>query len=105
MDAKKKKRLEAAGFKSGTVAEFLALTPEESAVVEARVALARLVRAARADRGLTQAVLAGRMESSQSRMAKVEAGDEGVSLDLLVKAAVSAGVTLKEIGQAIAAAG
>ena len=35
------------------------------------------------------------MKSSQSRVAKIEAGDPSVSLDLLVRAVLSAGATKK----------
>lgn len=38
MDKAKQARLEAAGFRVGTVGEFLGLTPAESALVEARLA-------------------------------------------------------------------
>jgi hypothetical protein len=44
MDAAKQARLEAAGFRVGMVAEFLGLTPEEEALVEVRVALARALK-------------------------------------------------------------
>ena len=39
MDAAKRERLEETGFRVSTVAEFLGLTPEESEMVETRVAL------------------------------------------------------------------
>ncbi len=39
MDTAKRERLEQAGFRVGTVADFLGLTPEESEMVETRVAL------------------------------------------------------------------
>jgi hypothetical protein len=38
MDKAKRERLERAGFRVGTVAEFLGLTPEESELVESQVA-------------------------------------------------------------------
>ena len=41
MDEEKKKRLEAKGWKVGTVAEFLELTPEEAMLVEIKLALSR----------------------------------------------------------------
>jgi alkylhydroperoxidase/carboxymuconolactone decarboxylase family protein YurZ len=43
------------------------------------------------------------MKSSQSRVAKIETGDPSVSLDLLVRAVLSAGATKKEIARALAA--
>jgi hypothetical protein len=36
MSAEKKQILEAAGWKVGTVAEFLGLSPEEEAIIESR---------------------------------------------------------------------
>jgi hypothetical protein len=39
MDSKKRERLEAKGWKIGDAADFLELTPEESAIVEMRLAL------------------------------------------------------------------
>lgn len=41
MDEKKKERLEASGWKVGSVEEFLGLTPEENALVEIKLALSR----------------------------------------------------------------
>ena len=58
MDAKKRKRLEAAGWHLGSAAEFLKLTPEEAALVEMRVALSRSLKERRLASGLTQARLA-----------------------------------------------
>ena len=60
MDAKKRKRLEAAGFRIGSAAEFLDLTPEESALIEMRLALSRALRSRREAAGLTQGGLARR---------------------------------------------
>jgi DNA-binding XRE family transcriptional regulator len=102
MDAKKRKRLEAAGFAVGSAAEFLDLAPEEAALVEMRLALSRALRERRADAGLTQAALARRTGSSQSRVAKMEAGDPSVSLDLLIRALLAAGASRRQVAQALA---
>ncbi|MGH7603022.1 MAG: helix-turn-helix domain-containing protein [Gemmatimonadaceae bacterium] len=102
MDAAKKKRLKEHGWTTGSVAEFLELTPEESALVEIKLRLAELVRKARVRRHLSQIVLAKRLGSSQSRVAKIEAGDPSVSLDLLVRASFASGATRKELARAIA---
>jgi hypothetical protein len=42
------------------------------------------------------------MGSSQSRVAKMEAGDPTVSLDLLVQGLLAAGATRREIADALA---
>lgn len=102
MDAKKRKRLEAAGFAVGAAGDFLALTPDEAALVEMRLALSQALRERRADTGLTQAALARRVGSSQSRVAKMEAGDPSVSLDLLIRALLAAGASRRDVGQAMA---
>jgi DNA-binding transcriptional regulator YiaG len=101
MDAAKKARLEAAGFKVGTVAEFLALSPEESALIEVRLALSTALRRRRQDLHLAQSTLAKRLRSSQSRVAKMEAGDPSVSIDLLLRALLATGATREEVGQVI----
>jgi len=104
MDAGKRKRLKAAGWKTGTVAEFLELTPEESGLIEIKLRLSELVRKARVRRRLSQLALAERLGSSQSRVAKIEAGDPSVSLDLLVRASFASGATRKDLARAIAKA-
>ncbi len=102
MDAAKKKRLKEAGWRSGSVAEFLELTPEESALIEIKLRLTELIKRARTRRHLSQTALAERLGSSQSRVAKIEAGDPSVSLDLLVRASFASGATRKELARAIA---
>jgi predicted XRE-type DNA-binding protein len=102
MDAKKRKALARAGFVVGSVAEFLQLTPEEAALVEMRVTLSRAIRQRRLDAGLTQLQVARLTKSSQSRVAKMEAGDATVSLDLLIRALLSIGASRREVGQTLA---
>lgn len=102
MDAKKRKRLERAGFAVGGAAEFLGLSEDEAALVEMRLALSRALRERRTAAGLTQALLARRTGSSQSRVAKMEAGDPSVSLDLLIRALLAVGANRREVGHALA---
>lgn len=102
MDAAKKKRLKAAGWQTGSVAEFLELSAEESGLVEIKLRISELVKKARVRRRLSQTALAERLGSSQSRVAKIEAGDPSVSLDLLVRASLASGVTRKDLARAIA---
>lgn len=103
MKATKRKRLQAAGWKTGSAAEFLDLDEAETALVELKLALVTAVRNTRQKRGLSQIDLANRMQSSQSRVAKIEAGDASVSLDLIVRALVAAGASRKEVIQAFGA--
>lgn len=97
-------RLEAAGFRIGDTAEFLGLTEEEAAFVELKLALAAFLREVRTKQGWTQTEIARRLNSSQSRVAKMEAADPSVSLDLLVRALLALGVSRKEVGRVIARA-
>lgn len=101
MDANKQKRLEEQGWKVGTVAEFLELTPEEAALVEIKLALSRSLRQRR-EKQMTQAELSEMMHSSQPRIAKAEAGDRSVSIDLLLRGMLATGATPKEIAKVIA---
>ncbi len=102
MNTGKRNRLREAGWKSASVAEFLELTPEESALVEIKLRLSDLVKKARVRRRLSQTALAELLGSSQSRVAKIEAGDRSVSLDLLVRASFASGATRKDLARAIA---
>ena len=104
MTPRRRKRLEAAGWKVGTVKEFLGLSEAESALLEIRLALARGLRAWRARKHLTQAAVARKIGSSQSRVAKMETGDPTVSIDLLVRALLALGADPRELGRIIGSA-
>lgn len=104
MKLEKKQRLEAAGFKVGSADEFLALTPEESAMVSLRLSLAEEVRRRRLRLHYSQAELARRIGSSQSRIAKLEAAESDVSLDLLFKALFATGAKKRDVSKVFAAA-
>ena len=101
MKAAKHKKLEANGWKVGSAADFLELTDEEAAYVDLKLKLARRLKEARTRQHLTQEQLAKRIDSSQSRVAKMETGDRSVSLDLLIKSLLSLGVKNEDIGKAI----
>src|SRR5215831_11124033 len=100
-----KRKLRAAGWKVGTVREFLRLSKEDEAFVELKVALAKALRRRRESRGLTQRQVAALVGSSQPRVAFIEANDPTVSLDLMVRTLLGLGVTLKELASMIRAAG
>ena len=102
MDAKKRKRLEAAGWTVGDAAAFLKMTPEEAALVEMRLALSRSLRERRLEARLTQTALARQLGSSQSRVAKLEAGDPSVSLELLIRGLLAVGASRKDVAHALA---
>lgn len=102
MDENKRKRLEAAGWRVGDTQEFLGLTDAEMAYIDLRISVRNALRDRREAQGLTQRALANRIGSSQSRVAKMEAGDSSVSLDLLVRALLATGATVLDIADAIA---
>jgi len=102
MDAEKRKRLEEAGFRVTTVAEFLGLSLAESELIEIKLAFTYALRKQREVSGLSQAELAEKIGSSQSRIAKMEAGDPHVSLDLMIRALLAAGMTRRELAEVIA---
>jgi ribosome-binding protein aMBF1 (putative translation factor) len=104
MKPAKRKRLENAGWRFGSAEEFLALKPEEAALVSMRLSLAETLRKRRMRLGLSQSDLAHKLGSSQSRVAKMEAGEPNVSIDLLVRAILATGGKPAEVGHAIAAA-
>jgi ribosome-binding protein aMBF1 (putative translation factor) len=102
MREQKKKRLESKGWKIGTVKEFLGLSNEESAYIELKIRLAAGLRQRRREKGLSQLDLAAKLQSSQSRVAKMEAGDPSVSLDLLIRSLISLGASERELSKIIA---
>ena len=102
MEKAKRHRLEAKGWKVGTPEEFLRLTPEEATYVDLKLALSRRVRELRQTKSLTQVEMAKLLKSSQSRVAKIETGDDSVSLDLLIRSLIALGATRRELGRIIA---
>ena len=100
MSATKLKRLRAAGWKVGSTKDFLKLSDEEAALVELKLSLAGALKQARQKRRLSQMDLAQRMGSSQSRVAKIEAGDPSVTIDLMVRAILATGATRRELQRA-----
>ena len=98
-------RLRAAGWTVGDPRGFLKLSEEEASLIELKLAFACFLHAERQRRDLTQSALAKKIGSSQSRVAKIEAGDASVSLDLMFRAALCLGASLREVGRAITRAG
>ena len=98
MDEGKKTTLTKKGWKVGSVAEFLDLSAEESAYIEMKLALSEKLKERRVGQNITQAQLAKAIASSQSRVAKMEAGDPTVSMDLLLKSFARTGRIEEGIG-------
>jgi predicted XRE-type DNA-binding protein len=105
MDKTKRKRLEKKGWRIGSAAEFLDLTPEENRYIELKLALGEHLKRRRRSRRLSQESLAKLLSSSQSRVAKMEAADPSVSLDLLVRSLLALGSSEKELAKVIASSG
>jgi len=100
MEPRKQKALEAAGFQVGDAADFLELSGEERSLVELRLAVSRAIRERRKGLNLSQAQVAARMKSTQARVAKIEAGDPGVSLDLMFSGLFAVGGGLADLTMA-----
>ncbi|MCX6119996.1 MAG: helix-turn-helix transcriptional regulator [Ignavibacteriales bacterium] len=102
MDKAKRKRLESAGWKVGTANDFLNLSSEESAYIELKLQLAKNLQKRRIEKRLTQTEVARMLKSSQSRVAKMEAGDPTVSVDLLIRSLLTLGARPKALLRSIA---
>jgi len=101
MNSKKRARLQAHGWRVGSAEEFLELTPEEAAFVETKLALSQCLRQRRTAQKISQAILAKRLKSSQSRVAKMEAADTTVSIDLLLRGLFALGAKPRDVATAI----
>jgi DNA-binding XRE family transcriptional regulator len=100
MEKAKQERLESAGWKVGDFmdfAEFLGLDDTERQIIELRVDLGIATRNLRVAKGLTQKALAKQIESSQSRVSKIEEADPEVSMDLMFRAFFALGGKLADL--------
>jgi len=103
MNPSKRKRLESRGWKVGSVRDFLELSSDEAAYIELKLGLAKNLQKRRRALKITQTDLAKRLRSSQSRIAKMEAGDPSVSLDLLVRSLLTLGASRRELSRMMSA--
>jgi transcriptional regulator with XRE-family HTH domain len=71
-------------------------------MVDLTLALACSRRERRLALGRSQQTLAKKMGSSQSRVAKMELGVAGVTIDLLIRGLLATGCSLEEVGQIVA---
>ena len=101
MRKRKRESLKAAGWSVGSVQEFLGLSDAETALIEMKLSLSAVLRSRRRRFGLSQAQVARRLRSSQSRVAKMEAGDPSVSMDLLVRSLLALGASSTDLAKAI----
>ncbi len=97
----KRKKLEAKGWKVGTAADFLNLTPEEELFIDMKISLSHSLKELRMRQHMSQVDFAKLIKSSQSRVAKMEAGSASVSFDLLIKSLLALGASEKDLAKAI----
>lgn len=69
--------------------------------MELRLRLAASLRQRRQRRNLSQRDLANLLNSSQSRVAKMEGGDPSVSIDLLIRSLLALGASSRDVARAI----
>jgi|TARA_B110000263_G_C14970041_1_gene356595 ribosome-binding protein aMBF1 (putative translation factor) len=103
MKLDKRKKIEKAGWKVGSADEFLGLTKEESAYIEMKLSLSDALKNERIKRQISQVELAKLISSSQSRVAKMEAADPSVSVDLIVRSLLALGVSRRQVANSVAA--
>ncbi len=97
----KRAKLRASGWSVGSAEEFLDLSAEEAALIELKISLSRSLKIWRTRRRLSQVELAKRLKSSQSRVAKMEAADPTVTVDLLVRSLFALGASPRDVARAI----
>ena len=101
MRESKQRKLTSKGWRVGDAKDFLGLSASEEAYIDLRLRLADGLKSRRNSRGVTQTELAQTLRSSQSRVAKMEAGDPTVSLDLLVRSLLALGTSNRELAAII----
>lgn len=101
MDERKRQRLERAGWRVGTVQEFLGLSDADAEYIEIKLRLAKSLSHLRSTQNYTQTEAAKLLGSSQSRIAKMEAGDASVSLDLLIRSMLTLGAKPRDLANAM----
>ena len=101
MQQTKRKRLETNGWKVGTAADFLELTPEEETFFEMKISLSQSLKKMRKHKHMSQVDFAILIRSSQSRVAKMESGSASVSIDLLIKSLLALGASQNDLAKAI----
>ena len=102
MDEAVKSRLASAGFRETNVQELFGLSREEMELVETRLALCRLIKRLRAERGVSEQAAARAIGSDQGNVSKAERNDATVSLEWMVRAAFALGASRQDVAHAIA---
>ena len=97
MTEKKKKMLEANGYRVVDSAAWLGLSNEEAQIVDMRVALAQELERVRKAKGVTQAELARRVGTKQSGVARMINNPDTSTMDNLIKGLIALGEPISKI--------
>ena len=90
------------GWVEGSVQDLLSLSDADMEYIETKRALSTALKVLREKKHLTQVQLAGKLKTSQSRVAKMEKGDSSVSIDLLMYTLFRLGVPRSRVLQSVA---
>jgi len=101
MDEQTKARLNSADFVETNVQQLFGLTPEENELVETRVALSHLIKQLRQEVHISQATVAKRVGTDQSRVARAEKNDPTVSIELMLRVAYALGANRQRVAHAL----
>ena len=101
MDDAEAAKTRSKGWRFGSAADFLGLTPAEEAYIDLRIRLAAGLRALRLKKRISQTELARMVGSSQSRVAKMETRIPTVSLDLVVNSLLALGASRADLARLI----
>ena len=101
MNANKIERLKQAGWQMGDYGDALGLSAEDRAFVEMRLAAAREVDRLLARQGISQKELAARMGTRQPSVCRMLRNPAAATFDLLFRALLALGATLRKIAAAL----
>jgi len=101
MNAKKKKTLEAAGYKVTDTAEWLGLSPEDEMLINMRVKFAMEIERICKSRGITQQALAEKIGTQQSGVARMLNHSAKVTIDSLIRTLLVLGTPRERIASLI----
>ncbi len=102
MNPDKHEKLSKQGWKVGTVAEFLQLTPAEATYLELKLVLHQQLKQRCQQRHLTPHQVAKLLNESPSDLTNLESDERSISLDLLVRSLLVLGISKQELARVIA---
>jgi ribosome-binding protein aMBF1 (putative translation factor) len=101
MNAEKRKALEEAAWKFDAAADFVGMSDDERKLLDARVEMALAIRRLREKMKLSQKDLAGRLKTTQPRIARIARAAPEVSFDQIFRAYAVVGGRLALQGTAV----